>query len=110
MDPGEGQIFCIVDVDGKPRVITGKNGKEVIITCSPALHPGDIQLAFAITVPEESPLMRLRNCICFSQKGPRDLPSKLSGGDLDGDTVLGNKSEPLSCFTPKTYVKHLRIL
>jgi RNA dependent RNA polymerase len=82
----EGQIFCIVEVDGEARVITGKNGKEVIITRSPALHPGDIQLAFAITVPEKSPLMRLRNCICFSQKGPRDLPSKLSGGDLDGDT------------------------
>lgn len=29
--------------------------------------------------------MQLRNCIVFSQKGARDLPSKLSGGDLDGD-------------------------
>ena len=30
-------------------------------------------------------MKRLRNCIVFSQKGTRDLPSQLSGGDLDGD-------------------------
>jgi len=81
----EGQIFCIVDIDGKAKVITGENSQRVIITRSPALHPGDVQRATAVTVPEDSPLMRLRNCICFSQKGSRDLPSKLSGGDLDGD-------------------------
>ena len=29
--------------------------------------------------------MALRNCVVFSSKGERDLPSQLSGGDLDGD-------------------------
>ncbi|CAG8976041.1 hypothetical protein HYALB_00010322 [Hymenoscyphus albidus] len=46
---------------------------------------GDVQTAYAVTVPLWSPLLQLRNCICFSQKGARDLPSILSGGDLDGD-------------------------
>lgn len=39
----------------------------------------------AVNVPPNSPLLNLSNCICFAQKGERDLPSKLSGGDLDGD-------------------------
>jgi hypothetical protein len=104
----EGQIFCIVEIDGKARVITGKNGKEVIITRSPALHPGDIQLATAVIVPEESPLMQLRNCICFSQKGSRDLPSKLSGGDLDGDTyhiIFDSNAQPVTPFPPADYAR-----
>ena len=37
-------------------------------------------------MPEDSPLRKLNNCVVFSQHGGRDLPSKLSGGDLDGDT------------------------
>lgn len=81
----EGEVFCVADVDGKSKVITGENRREIIISRSPALHPGDIQIAAAVTVPASSPLMQLRNCICFSQKGFRDLPSMLSGGDLDGD-------------------------
>jgi hypothetical protein len=104
----EGQIFCIVDMDGKPRVITGKDGRKVIITRSPALHPGDIQLATAVTVPDDSPLMQLRNCICFSQKGLRDLPSKLSGGDLDGDTyhiIFDPNAQPKRVFSPADYTR-----
>ncbi|KAE9375996.1 rna-dependent rna polymeras-like protein [Stipitochalara longipes BDJ] len=78
----EGQIFCTF-MDGKVK----KNlvGKNLVITRSPALHPGDIQLVEGVTPPPGSPLLYLSNCICFSQKGARDLPSKLSGGDLDGD-------------------------
>ncbi|ERF76596.1 hypothetical protein EPUS_05869 [Endocarpon pusillum Z07020] len=99
----EGQIFCIVESDGKPRVITGK---DLMITRAPALHPGDIQLVTAVAVPNNSPLMKLRNCICFSQKGPRDLPSQLSGGDLDGDLyqiILDPKARPTKVFTPADY-------
>lgn len=99
----EGQIFCIVESDGKPKVITGK---DLIITRAPALHPGDIQLVTAVAVPNNSPLMKLRNCICFSQKGPRDLPSQLSGGDLDGDLyqiILDHKARPTKVFTPASY-------
>ncbi|KAF1921282.1 RNA dependent RNA polymerase-domain-containing protein [Ampelomyces quisqualis] len=58
---------------------------RMIITRSPALHPGDIQLATNVIPPDHHPLRSLRNCIVFSQKGERDLPSCLSGGDLDGD-------------------------
>lgn len=58
---------------------------RVAITRAPALHPGDIQIVEAVDVPEDSPLKQLYNCVIFSQKGARDLPSQLSGGDLDGD-------------------------
>ena len=49
------------------------------------MHPGDIQIAHNVLPPPTHPLRRLRNSIVFSQKGERDLPSQLSGGDLDGD-------------------------
>lgn len=59
--------------------------KLVLITRSPALHPGDIQVRRAVIPPPHHPLRSLENCVVFSQKGQRDLPSQLSGGDLDGD-------------------------
>ena len=74
----EGDIHCRTD----KKVIIGK----VAITRAPALHPGDIQMANAVDVPDDSPLNALHNCIVFSQRGQRDLPSQLSGGDLDEDT------------------------
>lgn len=55
----------------------------VIVTRSPALHPGDIQIRKAVVPPPGHPLRSLSNCIVFSQKGDRDLPSQLSGGDLE---------------------------
>ncbi|MCJ1396820.1 hypothetical protein MMC11_000010 [Xylographa trunciseda] len=80
----EGEVYCpiINNLTGKKEVLVGVN---VAITRSPALHPGDIQLVNAVDVPDISPLNDLHNCIVFSQHGSRDLPSKLSGGDLDGD-------------------------
>ncbi|KAI5198587.1 RNA-directed RNA polymerase [Aureobasidium subglaciale] len=80
----EGQIYVTTQgsLDEPRKVLTG--GK-VIITRSPALHPGDIRVVEAIDAPEGSPLEHLRNCVVFSQHGQRDLPSQLSGGDLDGD-------------------------
>lgn len=73
----EGEIYCRTD----KHVVEGK----VAITRAPALHPGDIQFAKAVDVPDDSPLDSLHNCVVFSQRGTRDLPSQLSGGDLDGD-------------------------
>lgn len=72
----EGQIYVVTQssLDEPREVLTG--GK-VIITRSPALHPGDIRTVEAIDVPENSPLNYLRNCVVFSQHGHRDLPSKL---------------------------------
>lgn len=99
----EGEIFCIVEVNGTLKVITGK---ELIITRSPALHKGDIQTVTGVTVPDNSPLMNLCNCICFSQKGKRDLPSKLSGGDLDGDLyqiIFDPNARPERVFPPADY-------
>lgn len=59
------------------------HNRLVIVTRSPALHPGDIQVRTAIVPPRDHPLRSLSNCIVFSQKGDRDLPSQLSGGDLE---------------------------
>jgi hypothetical protein len=105
----EGEIFCIVEVDGKPKVITGK---ELIITRSLVLHKGDIQTVTGVTVPDNSLLMNLCNCICFSQKGKRDLPSKLSGGDLDGDLyqiIFDPKARSEWVFPPANYHQPTRI-
>ena len=94
----EGQIFCRIASDKGHTAITG----DVAVTRSPALHPGDIQLVKAVEVPKDHPLMCLHNVMVFSSKGVRvcplyhyhvprfltaakDLPSQLSGGDLDGD-------------------------
>jgi hypothetical protein len=77
----EGEIFISTEKrNGRVKVIKGR----VLITRSPVHHPGDVQMVNAISVPQNSPLRLLRNCVVFSQKGDRPLPSKLSGGDLDG--------------------------
>ncbi|KAK6519090.1 hypothetical protein TWF281_003778 [Arthrobotrys megalospora] len=78
----EGEIYCpIQKEDGKREVHMG----VVAICRNPALYAGDIQIVRAVPVPYDSPLRDLQNCIVFSQQGARDLPSMLSGGDLDGD-------------------------
>ena len=74
----EGEVYCALHNED---VILGR----VIVTRSPVMHPGDLQYVKAVDVPTNSPLKNLRNCIVFSQQGDRDLPSQLSGGDLDGD-------------------------
>lgn len=79
----EGEVFVTYDTPShQQRVLVQDN---IIVTRSPALHPGDVRLANAVDVPEKSSLRDLANCIVFSQRGHRDLPSMLSGGDLDGD-------------------------
>ncbi|KAL8923902.1 MAG: hypothetical protein Q9208_004339 [Pyrenodesmia sp. 3 TL-2023] len=77
----EGQIYCSVHNEKGGLVLTG----QVVITRCPALHPGDVQYVDAVDVPQGSPLRSVHNCVVFSSKGDRDLPSQLSGGDLDGD-------------------------
>ncbi|KAL1623979.1 hypothetical protein SLS56_008031 [Neofusicoccum ribis] len=83
----EDEIYCVIERlgdNGRPKR-TVICGGEVIVTRSPAMHPGDIQKAQAVDVPPDSPLQALSNVVVFSAKGQRDLPSQLSGGDLDGD-------------------------
>lgn len=77
----EGEIFCITRTEEGKFILQGR----VVVTRSPALHPGDVQYATAVNVPADSPLKALCNCVVFSSEGERDLPSQLSGGDLDGD-------------------------
>ncbi|KAL8828644.1 MAG: hypothetical protein Q9170_006510 [Blastenia crenularia] len=77
----EGQIYCSVQNEKTGLILTGR----VVITRCPALHPGDVQYVDAVDVPLDSPLRSLHNCVVFSSMGDRDLPSQLSGGDLDGD-------------------------
>jgi hypothetical protein len=99
----EGQIYCSFTVDGVSNVLVGR---DLIVTRAPALHPGDIQLAEGVMPPPDSPLLKLSNCICFSQKGVRDLPSKLSGGDLDGDRyyiMWDRNARPKYTFSPADY-------
>ncbi|CAF9923800.1 MAG: hypothetical protein ALECFALPRED_002550 [Alectoria fallacina] len=76
----EGEIYCYTHNEG-PKLLTG----PVVITRSPALHPGDVQCVKAVDVPADNPLRALHNVVVFSSHGQRDLPSQLSGGDLDGD-------------------------
>jgi hypothetical protein len=82
----EGEVYVTFDkADFLHDRALDLDDRQMIITRSPALHPGDIQLATNVVPPDHHPLRFLRNCIVFSQKGERDLPSCLSGGDLDGD-------------------------
>ncbi|PHH65799.1 hypothetical protein CDD81_1526 [Ophiocordyceps australis] len=78
----------------------------VIITRCPALHPGDVQYVNMKTPPDGHALRQLRNCVVFSQHGQRDLPSQLSGGDLDGDLyniIWDSRARPQRCFMPADY-------
>ncbi|KAI0384693.1 RdRP-domain-containing protein [Hypomontagnella monticulosa] len=80
----------------------------VLVTRSPALHPGDIQIRRSVVPPRGHPLRSLSNCVVFSQKGGRDLPSQLSGGDLDGDiyNIIWDRLAVGSCsreFAPADY-------
>ncbi|CZR69102.1 related to RNA-directed RNA polymerase [Phialocephala subalpina] len=101
----EGEIFCVVIEEGVRSIVSGE---KLIITRAPALHPGDIQLVKGIIPPQDSPLMQLANCVVFSQKGKRDLPSQLSGGDLDGDrfyVIWDERAIPKQTFEPAEYPK-----
>ncbi len=59
----EGQIYCTFN----SNVILG----SVIITRSPALHPGDVRVVTAVDAPLDSPLRDLHNVVVFSQNGDR---------------------------------------
>ncbi|KAK1995923.1 RNA dependent RNA polymerase [Colletotrichum falcatum] len=74
------QIFVQVPNpdDGKYHCITG----VCIVGRNPSLHPGDIRVVEAVDVPA---LHHLKNVVVFPSIGDRDVPSMLSGGDLDGD-------------------------
>ncbi|KAL8823259.1 MAG: hypothetical protein Q9191_006023 [Dirinaria sp. TL-2023a] len=86
----EGQIYCSVHNDDGPRILTG----PVVITRSPALHPGDIQVVEAVDVPKGSSLRALHNCVVFSQQGDR--------GDLY-NIIYDSSLFPLRVAEPADY-------
>lgn len=114
----EGEVFVITEQHAASRGASAPNGyreddpapsgkqvlenRHIMVTRSPAMHPGDVQIVRAVNVGEESPLQQLRNVVVFSQHGGRDLPSQLSGGDLDGD--LYNVIYDQRFLTAQTYV------
>ncbi|KAH8120135.1 RdRP-domain-containing protein [Phellopilus nigrolimitatus] len=91
----EGEVFvCLEKEKGARKYLKG----PVCISRSPTIHPGDVQLAYAIGAPPaDSPFMkeRLQNTLVFSTKGSRSLPSCLGGGDLDGDVYNITTYKPL---------------
>ncbi|RYP01261.1 hypothetical protein DL764_006264 [Monosporascus ibericus] len=103
----EDEIF--LTFDGLPGThYRDLDNRQVLVTRSPALHPGDIQIRRAVVPPNGHPLLSLSNCVVFSQKGERDLPSQLSGGDLDGDiyNIIWDDFAVSSCkreFAPADY-------
>ncbi|KIJ54982.1 hypothetical protein M422DRAFT_152897 [Sphaerobolus stellatus SS14] len=75
-------------------IIRGEKGKReylkgrIMVSKSPTIHPGDVQIVRAIGEPPAGAGMHFRelvNCVVFSQKGNRPVPNMLSGSDLDGD-------------------------
>ncbi|ODQ55036.1 RdRP-domain-containing protein [Saitoella complicata NRRL Y-17804] len=79
---GEEEIYICLRDGENTTYVEGK----VLVARSPAIAPGDVRFATCIGKPPAgSPLEALHNCVVFSQKGFRDMPSMLAGGDLDGD-------------------------
>ncbi|KAG0152502.1 hypothetical protein CROQUDRAFT_35271 [Cronartium quercuum f. sp. fusiforme G11] len=78
-------IYACVQFPGKtPIYLEG----PITISRSPCLHPGDIRVVSGVGQLDSlhAPrLSKLVNCVVFSVKGVRSLPSCLGGGDLDGD-------------------------
>ena len=106
---GENEVYVTYDKtytrSGARMDQTLEDG-PVIVTRCPALHPGDVQCVTMVTPPESHPLRSLQNCVVFSQRGSRDLPSQLSGGDLDGDlynVIWDARAEPKRTFPPADY-------
>ncbi|KAI0374260.1 RdRP-domain-containing protein [Pilatotrama ljubarskyi] len=98
----EGEIFACVDSPNHTGLIYLEG--RTLISRSPTIHPGDVQVVHAIgRPPPGSPFVQesLRNTVVFSIKGERPLPSCLGGGDLDGDVY--NVTTRADLLPPRTY-------
>ncbi|CAL1696034.1 unnamed protein product [Somion occarium] len=110
----EGEVFIhVVPTNGQaPFYFEGRT----LVTRSPTIHPGDVQIARAIgRPPPGSPFERetLRNCVVFSIKGNRPLPTCLGGGDLDGDIYCCTMLEslmPTRTYAPAQYSPAEKVL
>ncbi|KAF9260078.1 RdRP-domain-containing protein [Marasmius fiardii PR-910] len=75
---------CVKPVDHPKIYLEG----QVLISRSPTIHPGDVQIVTAIGRPPRGSYFEqndLANTVVFSTTDERPLPSCLGGGDLDGD-------------------------
>ena len=54
------------------QILTG----PVVVTRNPCLHPGDVRLLSAVSVPQ---LAHLVDCVVFPNHGPRPHPSEMAG-------------------------------
>ncbi|KAH9944464.1 RNA dependent RNA polymerase-domain-containing protein [Epithele typhae] len=104
----EGEVFACVDSPHESGLIYLSG--DILVSRSPTIHPGDVQVVRAIgRPPPNSPFARepLRNTVVFSIRG---------GGDLDGDVynvttrhdLLPQSSYPPATYAPadKKYVDH----
>lgn len=114
----ENEVF--VCINHRERGVFYLEG-PVLISRSPTIHPGDVQLAHAIGAPSKESCFAkesLPNTIVFSVRGElcsvlivlvsssflageRPLPTCLGGGDLDGDAYNIIPLEDHPYFTPK---------
>lgn len=101
----ENQVYITYDtMEGRFDPPPGAG--PLLVTRSPALHPGDIQFPHHVIPPVGHPLREHSNVIIFSRNGTRDLPSQLSGGDLDGDIyniIWDPQTLPSLTFQPADY-------
>ncbi|KAH9946766.1 RNA dependent RNA polymerase-domain-containing protein [Amylocystis lapponica] len=98
----EGEIFACIDSPDRHELVYLEG--PTLISRSPTIHPGDVQVVRAIGRPPcGSPFEHesLRNSVVFSVKGERPLPSCLGGGDLDGDVY--NLTTMESMLPPRSY-------
>ncbi|KAL4733170.1 RNA dependent RNA polymerase-domain-containing protein [Aspergillus similis] len=103
----ENEVF--VTYQTVDRLAAPPRNCRLLVTRSPALHDGDIQYAYNVIPPKGHPLRQHQDCIVFSQKGARDLPSQLSGGDLDGDLyniIWDPDAAPKRVFAPANYPRN----
>jgi hypothetical protein len=102
---GENEVYVTYDKGDRHSEPPGPG--PCVVTRSPALHPGDVQVACNTVPPDGHSLLQHRNCVVFSMWGERDLPSQLSGGDLDGDVfhVIWDSDvvDAVTTFEPASY-------
>ncbi|KAI9495484.1 RNA dependent RNA polymerase-domain-containing protein [Zychaea mexicana] len=102
----EGEIY--VRVADTANDATSRRRPPIVGPCvifrNPCFHPGDVRTVIAVDCPK---LRHLYDVVVFSAKGFRDLPSMLSGGDLDGDdyTVIWDETllPPKANYSPFSY-------
>ncbi|KAL3481235.1 RNA dependent RNA polymerase-domain-containing protein [Aspergillus californicus] len=102
----ENEVYVTYDTMNDRFHPPPSDSRRILVTRSPALYDGDIQYVTNRRPPNNHPLKKHKNCIIFNKKGKRDLPSQLSGGDLDGDLyniIWDEEAVPSQVFAPADY-------